>query len=132
MKYLLSPVLVASSLAAIPASASEVQVVHKNDKPRACELVAKKKVVATCNSFKLVTDGKIYFFTYNFDKSPIAFVAPSSPIQAKENVSAYVVGELYYDGKLRKLENPGVCVMDKKFWTVSCQAGSFEIMYRKL
>lgn len=127
MKILLAFILLASSLASTTVSASEIQVVHSNDKPSKCEFGAEKKVMETCSSFKLLKQGKVYWFTYYFDKSPISFVAV--PVEAKEDVVAFVVGQLYYDGKLHDVKTPGVCTMSKRFYFSTCSVNNFEIYY---
>lgn len=127
MKIFLASIVLASSLASTTASASEIQVVHSDDKPGRCEFIARKKVIGTCSSFKLLKQGKVYWFTYYFNGSPISFIA----VQDRENKNAagFIVGQLYYGGKLHDVENPGVCGMSKLSYFNTCSVDDVEVYY---
>ena len=127
MKLLFASILLASSLASTTVSASQIQVIHSNDKPSRCELREGEKVVATCNSFKLLKQNKVYWFTYYFNKSPVSFVAV--PLTEEKDIAAFIVRKLYYDNKLHNLEKSGVCTMSKQLNFNTCLVNNFEINY---
>jgi hypothetical protein len=129
MKIFLVPIVLASSLISTAAIASEIQVVHSDNKPRRCEMLSKGKVVATCSSFKLQKKGKLYAFTYYFKESPIMFL--SAPMTENKSTTTYGSTKIYYNGKFNDIKEIAICVTSKRYEMIQCSNNGVNLEYSR-
>lgn len=130
MKSFLVPIVLASSLISPAAIASDVRVIHSDNKPIRCEMRAKGKVIETCSSFKLMTNGKTYAFAYSFKKNTILFI--TIPMSETKDIATYITREYYNNGKAHTIKDEEIiaCSRGKQIKTNSCTFGDFEFSYR--
>jgi hypothetical protein len=121
--------VLASSLISTAAIASEVQVIHSDNKPIRCEMYTKGKVVETCSSFKLMTNGKTYAFSYSFKKNKILFI--TIPMDETKDIATYITREYYNNGKAHTIKDEEiiVCSRGKQIKMNFCKFGDFEFSY---
>ncbi len=138
MKSFLLPIVLASAFVNAAASASELQVIHSDDKARSCDISIKGKVVGTCSSLKFVKNDGLYVFRFDSEKEGRFgfFAIPVEVKKSKEttaNIATFAVGRLYHNSKVKDLKSPGVCVVSElyKKYTVICLADGVEIRYNQ-
>lgn len=134
MKKLLVPIVLASSLVSTTATASKVQVVHSDDKPRKCEMLVKGKVEGMCSSFKLRKSGDQYVFIFPVvtdqqKEFPIAFFTILGGV--KGDTTLFPTALVHYGGKFHELKDIGACTTSKQYEYIRCSASSVELVYSR-
>jgi hypothetical protein len=111
-------------------SSVKPEVLYNDDKPGLCKLVQEGKTPSTCDSFKVLKQGDVHYFTYYFGGSPISFV--SVLLKSEGKIDTFIVGEMYGNKKILALKKPGFCIRSTKFsMIVTCSVNDYKIDYQK-
>ena len=106
------------------------EILYSDDKPGSCRLVQEGKPPSTCDSFKILKQGKVHYFTYYFGGSPISFI--SVPFKSEGKIDTFMVGEMYGSKKTLVLKKPGFCIRSTKLsMIVTCSVNNYKVDYQQ-